>query len=45
MTTQIRVLESNRGEDFMEQIYNLKVEWLANFSEIHFTLREKASES
>ena len=45
MTTQIKIVGSNAIDEFMEETYNLKVEWQANFSEIHFTLSEKASEN
>jgi len=45
MTTQIKVVGSNATDEFMEETYNLKVEWQANFSEIHFSLSDKASEN
>ena len=45
MTTQIKVARGSSEDDINEEIFNLKVEWQANFSEIHFTLRDKMSES
>jgi len=35
---------SNEGEGVKDETYNLKVEWQANFSEIHFSFKEEASE-
>jgi hypothetical protein len=45
MTTQIKVMGSNGREGVNDETYNLKVEWQANFSEIHFSLKEEASEN